>query len=288
MSSTSNQSRGRKIRAAVLATATLAAGVGIGLMARAEGPMVGYTDTPLIFPGSKWRVHDAARPQPRVIDPGTASSQDQPGRPPSDAIVLFDGKDLSKWRDVNGNPSGWKIEDGAMIVPAKGTPGGGTIFTKDEFGDCQLHIEWTAPTPPMGDSQGRGNSGVLFFNRYEVQVLDSYKNPTYADGGAAALYGQYPPLVNATRKPGDWQVYDILFTAPKFEGDKLVKPAYATVMHNGVYVHNHAEILGPMLHRVATKYTPHGARGSLALQDHNNPVRFRNIWIRELKDYDQP
>lgn len=288
MNQSTNPSRGRKIRAAFLATATLAAGIGIGLMARAEGPMVGYTDTPFIFPGSKWRVHDAARPQPRVIDPGTASTQDQPGRPPSDAIVLFDGKDLSKWRDANGKPSGWKIEDGAMVVPPKGTPGGGTIYTKDEFGDCQLHVEWTAPTPPMGESQGRGNSGILFFGRYEVQVLDSYKNPTYADGGAAALYGQYPPLVNATRKPGDWQVYDILFTAPKFEGDKLVKPAYATVMHNGVYVHNHAEILGPMLHRVATHYTPHGPRGSLALQDHNNPVRFRNIWIRELKDYDQP
>jgi len=283
-----NPSRRRKTCAAILATATLAAGVGIGLMARAEGPMVGYTDTPFIFPGSKWRVHDAARPQPRVIDAGTASTPDQPGRPPSDAIILFDGKDLSKWRDGSGKESGWKIEDGALVVPPKGTPGGGTIYTKEQFGDCQLHVEWAAPNPPKGDSQGRGNSGILFFGQYEVQVLDSHNNPTYADGGASALYGQYPPLVNASRKPGEWQSYDILFTAPRFKDGKVEKPAYATVMHNGVYVHNHSEILGPMLHRVATKYTPHAERGSLALQDHNDPVRYRNIWIRELKQYDQP
>jgi hypothetical protein len=262
-------------------------GVGIGLMARAAEP-VGYTDTPLIFPGSKWRVHDADRPQPRVVDAGTASTPDQPGRPPSDATVLFDGKDLSKWRDGSGNESGWKIEDGAMIVPPKGTPGGGTIFSKEEFGDCQLHVEWSAPTPPKGDSQGRGNSGILFFGLYEIQVLDSFNNPTYADGGASALYGQYPPLVNASRKPGEWQAYDILFTAPRFKDGKVEKPAFATVMHNGVYVHNHTEILGPMLHKVATQYKPHAERGSLALQDHNDPVRYRNIWIRELKEYDQP
>jgi len=260
----------------------LTAGIGIGVVAYAQAPKVGYTDTPPIFPGSKWKVHDADRPVPPVIQPG-----EQAGQPPSDAIVLFDGKDLSRWRDGKGGPSGWKVEDGALIVPPKGTPGGGTISTRQEFGDCQLHLEWATPNPPKGDSQGRGNSGVLFFGLYEVQVLDSFNNPTYPDGQAGSLYGQHPPLVNASRKPGEWQTYDLFFTAPRFKDGKLEKPAYATVIHNGVLLHHHTEILGPMLHRVATKYNPHGPKGSLSLQDHNDPVRYRNIWIRELKGYDE-
>jgi len=247
---------------------------------------LGYSDTPFL-PGGKWHVHDGDRPQPKVIEAGTASTQDAPGRPPSDAVVLFDGRDLSKWRDERGNPSGWKVENGAMVVPPRGTQGGGTIYSRQEFGDCQLHVEFATPTPPSGEGQGRGNSGVLIFGRYEVQVLDSYENKTYPDGQAASIYGQYPPLVNASRKPGEWQAYDIIFTAPRFEGTRLVKPAYETVFHNGVMVHNHAEVIGPMVHRAVASYTPHGPKGPLAFQDHGNPVRYRNIWIRELKGYDE-
>ena len=242
---------------------------------------VGYTDTPML-PGGKWHVHDPDRPQPKVVTPG-----DTIGKPPSDAIVLFDGTDLSKWRTADGKPSGWKVEDGAMIVPPKDTPGGGDIFTKDEFGDCQLHIEFATPTPPKGDSQERGNSGVFFFGLYEFQVLDSYKNRTYADGSAASLYGQYPPLVNASFPSGEWQVYDIVFIAPRFKDDKLETPAYITAFHNGVLVHNHTAYLGASGHKLSAKYNPHKATGPLKLQDHGNPMRFRNIWIRPVKDYDE-
>ena len=161
-------------------------------------------------------------------------------------------------------------------------------MTKDPIGDCHLHIEWSAPSPGRGSSQGRGNSGVLFFGRYEIQVLDSFDNKTYPDGQAASIYGTYPPLVNAMRKPGEWNVYDIIFTVPRFENDKLVKPGYFTVLHNGVVVHNHAELLGDSNHRALPTYRPHPPKGQLVLQDHGNPVRYRNIWYRELKDYDTP
>jgi hypothetical protein len=261
----------------------LIAGVAVGGALLAQQGQLGYTDTPFL-PGGKWRVHDGARPQPAVVDPGTASTQEQAGRPPSDAVVLFDGKDLSHWLDDKGEPAAWTVEDGAMVVKA----GKGTVRTREEFGDCQLHIEWSAPTLGMGSGQGRGNSGVFLFGRYEIQVLDSHGNKTYPDGQASAIYGQYPPLVNASRKPGQWQTYDILFTAPRFKEGQLEKPAFATVIHNGVVVHNHAELLGPMAHRQLPKYTPHGPKGPISLQDHGNPVRFRNIWVRELKDYDQP
>jgi hypothetical protein len=212
---------------------------------------LGYSDTPFL-PGGKWRVHDGTRPQPKVIEPGTFSTQDAPGKPPSDAIVLFDGKDLSNWRNGR-NEARWKVENGYFEI-VKGT---GTLETKPEFGDCQIHIEWSAPNPPRGASQARGNSGVLIMNRYEVQVLDSHDNKTYPDGQAASIYAQYPPLVNAMRKPGEWNTYDIIFTAPRFRDGRLIKPAYATVIHNGVVVHNHAEILGPMTHRTLTYYSPH-------------------------------
>lgn len=247
-----------------------------------DHPKVGYKDTPML-PGGKWHVHDGDRPIPPVITPGTCSTQDAPGAAPSDAIVLFDGKDLSHWRSQKGGDAEWTVENGAFAVKA----GAGSILSRDEFGDCQLHIEWSAPTPPKGHDQGRGNSGVMLFGRYEIQVLDSYDNLTYADGQAAAIYGQYPPLVNASRQPGEWQSYDIMFTAPRFKDDgTLVSPAYATVLHNGVLVHNHTPLLGPMAFRALPEYKAHGPVGPILLQDHGNPVRFRNIWVREIKAYE--
>ena len=209
---------------------------------------VGYDDTPQL-PGQPWKVHDKERPNPAIVTLGTASTPEAPGKAPGDAIVLFDGTDLSKWRTGDGKPSGWKLEKGAMVCPPKGTEGGGDIWTKEEFGDIQLHIEWSAPTPPEGESQGRGNSGVFFFGMYELQVLDSYDNVTYADGQAAALYGQWPPLVNVCRPPGEWQTYDLAFTAPRFKDGKLESPAFITVFHNGVLVHNHRKLIGATGHR---------------------------------------
>ena len=247
----------------------------------------GYKDTPML-PGDKWHVHDSDRPQPTLVTPGSFSSQEKPGKPPSDAIVLFDGSDLSKWRDGKGEASGWKLEDGTMVVPPKGTANGGDIWTKEEFGDVQLHVEFRTPNPPKGDSQGRSNSGVFLFGLYEFQVLDSYDNPTYADGSAASLYGQNPPLVNASRKPGDWQVYDIIFTAPRFKDGQVETPAFVTAFHNGVLVHNHTAYLGASGHRSLAKYSPHGPKGPIKLQDHGDPIRFRNIWVRPIKGYDEP
>lgn len=234
-----------------------------------QAPPVGYTDTPLL-PGSKWRVHDIERPQPRVVTPGAQGSA------PSDAIVLFDGKDLSKWASGNGAAQ-WKLVDGAMEVN-----GTGSIRTVEEFGDVQLHIEWASPAKVESASQGRGNSGVFLMGRYEVQILDSFQNRTYADGSAAALYAQYPPDVNACRGPGEWQSYDIFFQAPKFDGDKLASPARVTVVHNGVVVHHARELLGATAHRSVAKYAPHAPTGPIELQDHGNPVRYRNVWVRKL------
>lgn len=252
---------------------------------RAAAP-VGYTDTPLL-PYGKWRVHDPDRPQPRVVTPGTCSTQETPGRPPSDAIVLFDGTDLSKWRTQDGKPSVWKVENGAMIVSSGGNTNGVDNWTKDEFGDCQLHVEFATPNPPKGDSQGRGNSGVFFFGRYEFQVLDCYQNRTYADGGAASLYGQYPPLVNASRPPGEWQTYDIVFTAPRFKDGKLASPALITAFHNGVLVQLQTPYMGASGHRSLANYSAHGPKGPIKLQDHHDPVRYRNIWVREIKGHDE-
>lgn len=267
------------VLAAALAVAGLQQGASI-LGQQAKRPL-GYQDTPML-PGGKWHVHDGERPQPRVVTPGAFSTQDKPGKPPSDAIVLFDGKDLSKWRGANGKDPGWKVENGYMQVQ------GGEIVSKEEFGDCQLHIEWSTPTPPKGEGQDRGNSGVFFFGRYELQVLDNYQNQTYPDGQAGAIYGQYPPLVNASAKPGEWQVYDMIFTAPRFDGGTLSSPAFITVFHNGVVLHNHTALLGSTGHRIAPKYTPHGPKGPIHLQDHHHPVRYRNIWVRSLKGYDEP
>ena len=240
----------------------------------------GYTDTPFL-PGGHWRVHDLNRPHPAVVTPGA-----QCGQPPSDAIVLFDGKDLSNWQSLEKGgalaPPKWKVGDGYFEV----TPGAGHLVTREKFGDVQLHIEWASPAEAVSNSQGRGNSGVLFLSLYEIQVLDSYNNVTYADGQAGAIYGQYPPLVNASRPPGEWQAYDIIFEAPRFDGDKVVEPAYLTVFHNGVLLHNRQPSLGPMKHKVLTRYEPHADELPLMLQGHGNPVRYRNIWVRRLKGYD--
>ena len=234
---------------------------------------LGYENTPTI-PGQKWRVHDATRPPPPVVTPGPAL-----GAPPSDAIVLFDGKDLSKWaqrveREARGRQ--WPLQEGYFETGAAGS-----MITRENFGDVQLHVEFATPAVVAGTSQGRGNSGVIFMGRYEVQVLDFYKNRTYADGMAGSIYGDWPPLVNAARQPGDWQTYDIIFEAPRFEGDKLINPAYFTVIWNGVLVHNRKAVSGPTSLNTQHIYRPHDPELPLTLQDHANPVRFRNVWVRK-------
>jgi hypothetical protein len=231
----------------------------------------------------KWKIHDPARPLPTVIDPGTSSTQDSQGRPPLDAVVLFDGKDLSHWSHKDGTAAKWKVENGYAEVAAKT----GYIYTREAFGDCQLHVEFSEPLPAKGESQDRGNSGVFLQGLYETQVLDSYQSKTYADGQAAAIYGQYPPLVNASRPPGQWQTYDIVFHGPRFDKDgKLLRPARETVFHNGVLVQDNVELSGPTAHGERPPYKAHAEKLPLALQDHSHPVRYRNIWIRELKTAD--
>ncbi len=212
------------------------------------------------------------QPVPAPVDPG------RPGRAPADAIVLFDGKDLSEWRGRDGE-AGWRVADGAMTV----VPGAGDLTTKRRFGDVQLHLEWRTPVEIVGESQGRGNSGVFLMGLYEVQVLDSWRNPTYVNGQAASVYKQHVPLVNASKEPGEWQTYDIIFTAPRFTaGGDLESPATVTVLHNGVLVQNHVTLEGPTVFRGAPRYEAHADRLPLMLQDHRNHVSYRNIWVREL------
>ncbi len=207
-------------------------------------------------------------PEPKLVTPG-----DKPGDPPSDAIVLFDGKSLDKLQ--NGDK--WLIADGVATVR------GSDIVTKDKFGDCQLHLEFATPAEVKGTGQGRGNSGVFLMNRYEVQILDSFDNKTYFDGQCGSLYKQTPPMVNACRKPGEWQTYDITFTAPKFGDDgQVTKPGYATVFHNGVCVQNHFELQGNTNYDKPAAYEKHAAKEPIRLQNHGNPIQFRNIWIREI------
>jgi 3-keto-disaccharide hydrolase len=241
----------------------------------------GYTDTPFL-PGGEWRVHDLNRPHPEVVTPGAT-----PGAPPSDAIVLFDGTDLSEWmtREKPRNGGGlsaprWKLIDGVI----EAVPGTGDLVSKQKFRDVQLHIEWAAPKKVASNSQGRGNSGVMLFAQYEIQVLDSYDNVSYADGQAGSIYGQYPPMVNVAKGPGEWQTYDIVFEAPEFDGDRVEKPAYVTVIHNGVVLHHRKAMIGPMRHKVLTHYSPHEDEGPILLQSHGNTVRYRNIWVRKLDD----
>jgi hypothetical protein len=251
-------------------------------MADAAKPNVGYDDTPFIA-GSCWRVHDGKRPQPRVVAPGTASTPEVPGLPPSDAIVLFDGRDLANWLDKNGAQAEWKVENGYMEV----VPGKGDIRSRAEFGDCQLHLEFATPAVVKGDSQGRGNSGVFLMGIYEVQVLDCYQNLTYPDGTTGAIYGQCPPLVNACRRPGEWQTYDIVWIGPRFAGERLVSPAWITVFQNGLLLHLMKELQGTTSHRKTAEYKPHAGLGPLKLQDHGDLVRYRNLWYRPLTAYDQ-
>ncbi len=227
----------------------------------------------------QWKVHDGARPRPPIITPPGFSTQEKPGAPPSDAVVLFDGRSLENWRAMDGGPAKWIVKDGYM----ESVRGAGYVRTLQGFGDCQLHVEFMTPTPPEGSSQGRGNSGVFLMGIYEVQVLDSYDNVTYADGQCSAIYGQYPPQVNTCRKPGEWQTYDIIFKAPRFAEDgRLLKPAIITVFHNGVLTQDHVELMGPTNWCSRTPYSKHAEKLPLALQDHGNPVRYRNIWVREL------
>lgn len=239
-------------------------------------------ETPFTRPASKWPIHAMNRPQPLVITPGTFSTQQTPGKPPSDAIVLFGGKDLSQWQSVKGGAAKWKVEHGYFQV----APGTGDIETREKFGPIQLHLEWREPVPAHGTSQGRGNSGVFLQGQYEVQVLDSFHNTTYPDGQAGAVYGQHVPLVNACRPPGEWQTYDMAFTPPVWKDGKVITPAYVTVFQNGVLVQNHVAIYGPTSGD-NLQYNPKlGSVGPLRLQDHHGLVRYRDIWIREIKPVD--
>ena len=223
-----------------------------------------------------WKAHDKRRPQPESVDPGEATL---PSSVPSDAIVLFDGKDLSNWSGPNDKEPKWKVEDGAMEC----FRGAGFLYTKEKFGDIQLHLEWASPVKVKGNGQGRGNSGVFLPGGMEIQVLDSFENKTYADGGAASIYGQYPPMVNASRGPGKWQSYDIIYQMPKFdENKKQTSPAVVTVLHNGVVVQHATKALGPTAWVHHKQYDPGITEGTIGLQDHGNPVRFRNIWVRKL------
>ena len=227
----------------------------------------------------QWPVHSLERPKPPVVNPGPAGP---PAPVPSDAIVLFDGRSLDAWEtaDSLALPPRWKVTGSFMEVAA----GTGGIRTRKSFGDVQLRVEWASPTPPRGEGQDRGNSGVFLMGRYEVQVLDSYRSDTYADGQASALYGQYPPLVNASRAPGEWQSYDIVFHRPHFNADgSLQSPARVTVFHNGVLVHDNVALKGATAHAREATYVAHEDRVPIMLQDHGHPVRFRNIWVRELE-----
>jgi hypothetical protein len=250
-----------------------------GLTASVLGASVGprfYGDPP--DDHHPWAVHDGNRPQPVRLTPGTFSQPDRPGRPPSDARILFDGKDLSGWQNDKGAPAPWVVQDGVMTV----VPGTGQILSREQFGDCQLHLEWAAPSKVEGDGQGRANSGVFLMGMLEIQILDSYDNVTYADGHAGAYYGINPPLALPIRPPGEWQVYDIVFRRPIYRGGQVLDPGYVTVFVNGVLVQDHTPLEGSGTHMTRTKPGPFPEKGPLSLQDHGNPMRFRNIWYRPL------
>lgn len=230
----------------------------------------------------RWLAHDMQRPRPAVVTPGKLAL---PALPPSDAMVLFDGSDLSHWRSTDGEPAKWRVRDGYM----ESVPGSGYLVTAESFGDVQLHVEWAAPVPARGRSQGRGNSGVFLMGLYEVQVLDSFDNDTYPDGQAAAIYGQYPPLVNACLPPGEWQSYDIVFRRPHFNEDgSVAQAARITVLHNNVLVQDNVELFGPTSWIQHKAYTSHADALPISLQDHGNPVRYRNIWLRHLPPREEP
>lgn len=224
-----------------------------------------------------WPIHSSERPQPPVVDPGPVPP---PSPPPSDAVVLFDGGDLSRWRAEDGGPAPWRVVDGAIEV----APHTGSLVTRDSFGDVQLHIEWRTPSEIEGEGQERGNSGVYLMGLYELQVLDSHDNPTYPDGQAGAIFGQYPPLVNASRGPGEWQDYDVVFHAPRFDASgRLLSPARMTAFQNGVLIQDGIQLTGPTAFQRRPPYEAHPARLPITLQDHEFPVRYRNVWIREIR-----
>ena len=260
------------------------AAIGAALALTSVGYAAGSTGEP--FYGDPpndhhpWAIHDQNRPQPKLVTPGTFSTPEQPGKPPSDAIILFDGKDLSHWEaDKPGNvETQWVIKDGVMEC----TTGSGYVRTKDQIGDCQLHVEWAAPKEAKGDSQGRGNSGIFLEGAVEIQVLDNYNNETYADGFAAAVYGVNPPAANPLHAPGQWQVVDIVYRRPIYKDGKCLDPGYITVFINGVLVQDHTQLEGSTGHKKRTKPGAFPDKGPLKLQDHGNPVRYRNIWYREL------
>jgi hypothetical protein len=271
-----------------LSVLLLASSAAIPLPAQ-DGDGLGYKSTPQI-PGTPWLVHDGDRPQPRVVTPGATFSLLAP--PPSDAVVLFDGRDLSKWESIRGGDPKWTVANGILeVVPATGN-----IRTRQRFADFQLHLEYAEPAVVSGKGQKRGNSGVLINGMYEVQILDSYDNPTYPDGQAGALYGQTPPLVNACKPPGEWQSYDIIWESPRWDAaGVLVKRAAVTVIQNGVVLHHRKEFFGEtdgingFPHKALGAYIkPHPPEVVVELQEHRDPVRFRNIWIRTLGDYDRP
>lgn len=253
-------------------TALAAIVIGASLVIGQQAP-TGYNDTPM-QPNGRWRIHDGTRPQPAVVTPGSLTASPAP----QDAAVLLGaGADRSAWQMMDGGAVTWPMNDGMLAT------GKGMIRTRAEFTDYQLHLEFATPNEVKGNSQERGNSGVYLNGKFEIQVLDSYQNLTYPDGQAAAMYGQFPPLVNASRPPGEWQAYDIVFTAPRFtSAGALVKPATVTVLHNGIVVHSATPFWGPTAHKKIEAYTPDNAKGPIALQDHGNPVRYRNIWIRPL------
>lgn len=264
---------GQTVAAAVALPAAMAA-------ARDEA-IEGFKDTPLI-PGTSWHVHDPDRPQPRVVVPGATFSHLAPA--PSDAVVLFDGTDLSRWETAKGGKPGWKVAEGYAEIVG----GSGSIRTRDRFADFQLHIEFCAPamSDPAKKGQGRGNSGILMNGLYEIQVLDSFQSKTYPDGQAGALYGQSPPAANAAKPPGQWQTYDIVFESPRWnERGELVKKASATVIHNGVVLHNRREYTGPTPYRAVGRYgAPHAPEVFIELQDHGDAVKYRNIWLRSMSE----
>ncbi|HEY3933820.1 MAG TPA: family 16 glycoside hydrolase [Gemmatimonadales bacterium] len=244
--------------------------------ARAQNP------NPVPKDPSQWPQHSRTRPAPPVATPGPYLG---PAAPPSDAIILFDGSSLDGWRAADTTkgiqPAPWKVDHGDFVI----APGTGDIATRRSFGNMQLHIEWSAPNPPHGEDQDRGNSGVFLMSTYEIQVLDSYHSVTYPDGQAAAIYGEFPPLVNAMRPPGDWQVYDIIFHRPHFDANgKVTQPARVTVIHNGIVVQDNETILGPTTNGHRSAYSKHADRMPLQLQDHGHAVRYRDIWVRELPD----
>ena len=229
-----------------------------------------------------WAIHDINRPQPPVVVAGTPSSNEQPGKPPSDAVVLFGGSDadIQKWEaDKNPpEPTKWVVKNGLLQC----VPGSGYIRSKEQFSDCQLHVEWSEPEDIEGKSQGRGNSGIFLMGQVEVQVLDNHNNPTYPDGAAGSVYGVNPPMANPIRKPGEWQTYDIVFRRPIFKDGKEIDPGYLTVFINGVLVQDHTPLEGGGGHKARSKPRPFPDMGPLKLQDHGNPVRYRNIWYRPL------